>query len=153
MDPEDGTTFSSHLAMHVLELPKLQIRSLVEANELEKWLLFLTGDKKTKEALAVESSTLKEALSEIERLSQSPETVRMAISREIHLKDQLQQEEDAKFRGIEKEIEKGISEGKQLQSQEIILNMHAENLSAESIAKLTKIPIEKVMRIIELNGH
>lgn len=153
MDPEDGTAFSSHLEMHVLELPKLRVESLTEANDLEKWLLFMKSDRKTKEALAMDSSTLREALSEIERLSQNPETVRMAISREIHLKDQLQREEDAEFRGIEKGIEKGIDEGKHLQSQEIILNMHAENVPAETIAKLTKIPIEKVRRIIELNGQ
>ena len=102
MDPEDRTIFSSHLEMHVMELPKLQVESIIDMNDLEKWLLFMTSDKKTKEALAVESSTLKEALYQIERLSQDPETRRMAISREIQLKDQLQREEDAEFRGIEK---------------------------------------------------
>ena len=89
----------------------------------------------------MESSTLKEALSQIERLSQDPATVRMAIAREIQLKDQLQREEDAKFEGIE--------EGARLRDREIILNMHAENVSAEAIAKLTKIPFEKVQAIIE----
>ena len=139
-DPEDGTIFSSHLEMHILELPKLQKESLENTNDLEKWILFMKGDKKTKEALAVESSTLKEALSQIERLSQDPATVRMAIAREIQLKDQLQREEDAKFEGIE--------EGARLRDREIILNMHVENVSAESIATLTKIPIEKVQAII-----
>ena len=93
----------------------------------------------------MERSTLKEALSQIERLSQNPATVRMAIAREIQLKDQLQREEDAKFEGMEK----GREEGAHLRDREIILNMHAENVSAESIAKLTKIPFEKVQAIIE----
>lgn len=129
----------------------------------------MKGDKKTKEALAVESSTLKEALSQIERLSQNPETVKMAISREIHLKDQLQREEDAEFRGIkkgreegreegiEKGIEKGIKKGREegieegahLRDREIILNMYAESISEELIVQLTKIPLEKVKGIIE----
>lgn len=91
----------------------------------------------------MESSTLKEALSEIKRLSQNPETVRMAISREIHLKDQLQREEDAELRGIEK--------GKHLRNREIILNMHAENLPAESISRFTQTPLEEVKGIIESN--
>ncbi len=89
----------------------------------------------------MESSTLKEALSQIERLSQNPETVRMAISREIHLKDQLQREEDAESRGIEK--------GTLIRDREIILNMYAESVTAELIAQLTKIPIEKVKGVIE----
>ena len=54
-DSEDGTIFSSHLEMHILELPKLQKESLEKTNDLEKWILFMKGDKKTKEALAVES--------------------------------------------------------------------------------------------------
>jgi len=145
IDPEDRTIFSSHLEMHVLELPKLQVESMIDMNDLEKWLLFMTSDKKTKEALAVESSTLKEALSQIERLSQNPETRRMAISREIQLKDQLQREEDAEFRGIEKGIEKGAH----LRDREIVLNMYAENLPAETIALLTKIPLGEVKGIIE----
>ncbi|WP_318618242.1 Rpn family recombination-promoting nuclease/putative transposase [Sporosarcina sp. YIM B06819] len=145
MDPEGGTIFFSHLEIHVLELPKLQAKSIADANDLEKWLLFMKGDNKTKEALAVESSTLKEALSQIERLSQNPETVKMAISREIHLKDQLQREEDAEFRGIEK----GKEVGAHLRDREIILNMHAESVPAELIAQLTKIPLEVVKGIIE----
>ncbi|KAA0964844.1 Rpn family recombination-promoting nuclease/putative transposase [Sporosarcina sp. ANT_H38] len=145
MDPEDSTIFSSHLEIHVLELPKLQVESIIEMNDLEKWLLFMKSDKKTKEALAVESSTLKEALSQIERLSQNPETRRMAISREIHLKDQLQREEDAESRGVEQ----GKEVGANLRDREIVLNMYAENLPAESIAQLTKIPLEKVKGIIE----
>jgi len=77
-------------------------------------------------------------------LSQDPETRRIAISREIQLKDQLQREEDAEFRGIEK----GIEEGAHLRDRVIVLNMYAENLSAESIAQLTKIPLGEVKGII-----
>ena len=128
--------------MHVLELPKLHAKPLVETSELEKWLLFMKGDKKTKEALALDSSTLNEALSEIERLSQNPETVRLAISREIHLRDQLQREEDAKLEGRE--------EGAELRDREIdLLNMHAANVPIELIARFTQVPVEKVEEIIE----
>ena len=148
MDPEGSTIFSSHLEIHVLELPKLQTESMTGMNDLEKWLLFMKSDKKTKEALAVESSTLKEALTQIERLSQDPETRRMAISREIQLKDQLQRVEEAEFRGIEKGKVVGREEGAHLRDRVIVLNMYAENLSAESIAQLTKIPLGEVKGII-----
>ena len=42
----------------------------------------------------MEGSVFKEALEEIERLSQDPETRAIAISLEIHLRDQIQREED-----------------------------------------------------------
>ena len=105
----------------------------------------MEGDKEVKEALSVESSTFKEALSEIERLSQDPATVQMAISREIHLKDQIQREEDAKLMGLKE----GIEEGK----QEVILNMHEANMPVETIAQLTKISISRIKRIIESATH
>ena len=141
MDPEDGTIFSPHIEIHVLELPKFTATLEENLNDLEKWLFFMKGDKEAKEALSVESSTFKEALSEIERLSQDPATVQMAISREIHLKDQIQREYDAKLLGRK--------EGAHLRDREIILNMHESNIPAETIAQFTKIPFEKVKSIIK----
>ena len=74
IDPEDGALFSSHLEIHVLELSKVKGLIPQDATQLEQWLLFLKGDKETKEALAMESSTMKEAYKEIERLSEDAET-------------------------------------------------------------------------------
>ena len=145
MDPKDGTTFSPHLEIHVLELPKFTATLEENLNDLEKWLFFMEGDKEAKEALSVESSIFKEALSEIERLSQDPATVQMAISREIHLKDQIQREEDAKLMGLKE----GREEGAHLRDREIILNMHKANMPSETIAQLTEIAISKVEEIIE----
>ena len=85
----------------------------------------------------MDSLRLQEALDQIERLRQNPETVRMAISREIHLMDELQRLEDARLRGFEEVRE------------DIILNMHAANLPAESIARFTQVPLEKVEEIIK----
>ena len=137
IDPEDGSIFSSNLEIHVLELSKLGDKEISNMNELEKWLLFMKSDREEKEALALESTALKDALAEIERLSQDPKTVRLAIAREIHLKDQLQREEDAELRGRE------------LRDREIILSMHAANVPAVSIAQLIQVPLEKVRGIIE----
>ncbi|MFJ7934396.1 hypothetical protein [Sporosarcina sp. NPDC096371] len=97
----------------------------------------MNGGNKTKKALAMDSLRLQEALDKIERLRQNPETVRMAISREIHLMDELQRLEDAELKG-RAESEK-----------EIILNMHAANLPTESIAQFTQVPLEKVQEIIK----
>ncbi|WP_438317122.1 hypothetical protein [Sporosarcina sp. FA9] len=109
------------------------------ATKLEQWLLFFKGDQETKEELAMESSTMQEALKEIQRLSEDPETRKAAIAREIHMKDQLQRELEAKMEGTQ--------EGK----AEIILNMYHNQYSVEAIAAITNVPIADVSRIVKSN--
>ncbi|WP_255452254.1 Rpn family recombination-promoting nuclease/putative transposase [Sporosarcina sp. ANT_H38] len=70
IDLEDGTIFSDHAEIHVLELTKIGIRRLQDTDTLEKWL---------KETLFMKSSTMKEAFKEIQRLSQVPKTRAIAI--------------------------------------------------------------------------
>lgn len=156
-DEENGAVYSDHIEVHVLELPKLQIQSVQNLNDLEKWVLFLKGDQKTKEALAMESSAMKEAFDEIERLSQNPETRYVALSREKFLKDQLQREEDARDEGIELGEEKGIKKGRKdgiaEGKREIVLYMYHQKTPKEMIAKLTNISIEKIEEIIQSESH
>ena len=58
--------------------------------------MFLKSDQKTKEALAMESSTMKEAYEGIQRLSQNSETQRLANYREHELRGQMQREVDSR---------------------------------------------------------
>ena len=132
---------SNHLEIHVLELPKLQINNIIEANELEKWLLFLKGDEITKEALAMESTTMKEAFEEINRLSQNEETRRLADFREQELMDILQREEDAREDGVEQGIERTI--------REMVIRLYTNGMSKENVAKNVGLPFENVVEIIK----
>lgn len=72
---------------------------------------FFKGDYETKEEIAMESSAFKEAFEEIKRLSMDPETVQLAINREIALRDHIQRLADAEEEGFEKGIKKGIKKG------------------------------------------
>ena len=56
-------------------------------------------------------------------------------------------------RAFDIEMQVQIEKGAYLRDQEIILNMHEANTSAESIAQLTKIPISKVKEIIDSATH
>ena len=144
IDAEDGSLFSTHAEIHVLELSKVVKLLPQYATKLEQWLLFLKSDKETKEALALESSTMREAFDEIQRLSEDPATRAAAISREIHLRDQIQRELDAKTDGEHKGIKKGIQRGK----TEVILNMYNKKYSIEAIADVTDMPVEAVLQIL-----
>ena len=145
IDAEDGSLFSTHAEIHVLELSKVVKLLPQYATKLEQWLLFLKSDKETKEALALESSTMREAFDEIQRLSEDPATRAASISREIHLRDQIQRELDAKTDGEHKGIQKGIQRGK----TEVILNMYNKKYSIEAIADVTDMPVEAVLSIVE----
>ena len=149
IDSEDGTVFSEHLELYILELPKLNINQLKQINKLEKWLLFFKANKKTKEALAMESSVMKDAWDEIERLSQDPKTVEIALSREFFLRDQLQREEDALNKGHKIGKEEGKREGREEAKVEIILSLYTSGVSVQKIAEATGFSVKNVERVIE----
>ncbi|WP_203248088.1 Rpn family recombination-promoting nuclease/putative transposase [Sporosarcina beigongshangi] len=171
IDPESRTLFTDHMEIHVLELRKLSVAELQETDALEKWLLFLKGNKQLKEALAMESPTMKEAFEEIQRLSEDPATRRIAEYRDFQLRGQLQREIDREKaglaegleigkkegleRGKKEGLERGKKEGLELgiakRDREIVLNMHSQQIAAEMIAKLTGIDLDTVLMVIETN--
>ncbi|MFJ5768843.1 Rpn family recombination-promoting nuclease/putative transposase [Psychrobacillus sp. NPDC093180] len=152
IDKENLTLYSEHIEFHVIELPKVSRNLHNRSKELEKWLLFLKGNTKTKEEIAMESSTFKEAFEEIERLSQDPKTRALAISREKFLRDQNQRELEARIDGKEEGIilgiEQGIEQGALQAEEKMVLTMHAKGNTAQAIADLTDIPLERVKKII-----
>lgn len=149
---KSGSIFTAHFETHVLELPKLDIKDRTKTTDLEKWLLFLKGDQQTKEELTLESPIMKEAYEEIERLSQNPETRRLAEYRARELKDIRQRELDAREDGIEQGIEQGIElgleQGIELEKREIVLRMYGKDFSMEDIVQITGVPLEKINEII-----
>ena len=95
----------------------------------------------------MESTTMKEAYEEIQRLSEDKETRKAAIAREIHLRDQVQRLFDATEEGEKKGIEKGIEKG----IAKVALNMHNNKFSIEAITTATNLSVEEVLRIVKSN--
>ena len=54
-----------------------------------------------------------------------------------------------KEEGIEQGIEKGIEQGKLANQKEVILSMHAKQLSVDFIAEIVNLPQEEVLQIIQ----
>ena len=84
----------------------------------------------------MESSTLKEAYEEIERLSQNPKTQRLAEFKERELKDINQRLYDAREDGIESE------------KNEAVIRMYSDGMPVESIVKYSQVSFERVLEII-----
>ena len=93
----------------------------------------------------MESSTMRKALEEMERLSQNRETRRLADYREQELNDILQREEDAR--------EKGIEQGIEQEKRKIAIALYADGMSTESIAKIVRLSSEKVQEMIKSIDH
>ena len=147
---KSGSIFTNHYEAHILELPKLIKEDIKKTTELEKWLLFLKSDQQIKEALAMESTTMKEAFEEIERLSQNPETRRFAAFREQELKDILEREDEAMEKGVKKGMEQGMEQGVEQEKQEAVIRMYSDGMSVDNISKYASLSRDKVMEIIKL---
>ncbi|WP_438317125.1 hypothetical protein [Sporosarcina sp. FA9] len=101
----------------------------------------------------MESSAMKHALMEIQRLSDDIEIRKAAIAQEIHMKDQIQRVWEARMEGIEEgrreARQKARQEGIQEFKTEIILNMYHKQYSLEEIADVTNLPVEDVLRLVK----
>lgn len=119
--------------MHVLELPKMTKQMNEDPSQLEKWLLFLKGDKKTKEELAMRESTFQKAYDELDRISQDKEMRARALSQDMFLIDQAMYWQDAR--------EEGLAEGRVLERKEFVKLLHANGSSPSEIATLLGLPV------------
>jgi len=80
----------------------------------------------------MESTTMREAFEEIERLSQNLETRRLADFQEQELMDIMQREEDAR-----EQVKK-----------EVVIRLYTNGIPTEEIVKYIGLPFEKVREII-----
>ncbi len=145
MEKEKLIKFTDHLEIHVLELPKVQpTEELTDEDLLTKWMLFLSGDDKTKEELAMTDMGIEKAYDELHRISQDEVMRERAIARDKWLSDQATRREQARKEGKEEGKEEGKAEGK----EETVLSMHTEGLSVEIITRVMKMSEEKVLSII-----
>lgn len=157
IDNVDQVIFTDHIELHVLQLPQVENKDVKDKSALEQWLLFIKSDQRTKEELAMESTTMKEAFAEIERLSQNPETRRLADYWSHELRGRLQIEADAKEEGLkrghqeglEQGLEQGLERGLEKAKKEMVIRMYRKSLSLEDIVSFTDIPLKAVKEIIE----
>ena len=122
-----------HSTFHIIEKDQLYIYT----DHLEKWLLFLKGDKKTKEELAMRESTFQKAYDELGRISQDKEMRARALSRDMFLLDQAMYRQDAREEGLAEGREEGREQGK----IEFVKLLHANGSSPSEISTLLGLPV------------
>lgn len=143
LENKEKFAFTNHCEIHVLELPKVDRMEKLDRQEvLAKWVLFLTGDDQTKEALAMTDLGIERAYDELQRVSKDEVMRERAIARDKFLSDQATRKELARLEGIEV----GRAEGK----SEAILAMYTTGgMSAENIASILGLSVEEVTAVIK----
>lgn len=113
---------------------------LTDEDLLTKWMLFLSGDDKTKGEVAMTDMGIEKAYDELHRISEDEVMRERAIARDKWLSDQATRREQARREGKE--------EGKEKGKEETVLSMHTEGFSVETITRVMKMAEEKVLTII-----
>lgn len=128
--------YTDHLEMHVLEMSKVKEEFDEDLDELEKWILFLKGNRKVKEALAMEEPTFQKAYDELDRISHDKEMRARALSRDMFLKDQAQYRYDAR--------EEGREEGR----KEVVELLFKKGSTPLEISSLLEMPLNVVEKYL-----
>lgn len=135
--------------IHFIELPKFneignkeEIEDIKKLDSLERWLEFLIEpESNTVRQLELSDEVIKQAKTELYRLSVNSKEREMYYMREKAIYDEISALENAEKKGIEKGIEQG--------KKEVAKSLLLENIEIEVISKSTGLTKEEIMKIKE----
>ncbi|MDR2076457.1 MAG: Rpn family recombination-promoting nuclease/putative transposase [Desulfovibrio sp.] len=150
-DARTGAHFPDSIEIDVLEIPKMRE---ADGTQLGNWMRFFGA--RTEEdfmSAAQTSSAIEEAWGVIKVLSGDERARALAEAREKARMDLDSWLGDARHEGREEGLQEGRQEGLQKGRQEeklaVARNALGENLSAETVAKLTGLSLEDVKRLAD----
>jgi len=136
-DQEKEYILTDALEIHFIELPKFRKIKPDINKSLDRWLLFL--DNTTEEVLEMikeQDPAIQKADKLLEYLSSNEEMIRLYELREKAIHDEITRMNGAR--------EEGRKEGKLEDAKEML----KEGISIERIAKITKLPVEEIKKLL-----
>ena len=135
--------------IHFIELPKFneignkeEIEDIKKMDSLERWLEFLIEpESNTVRQLELSDEVIKQAKTELYRLSMDSKEKEMYYMREKAIYDEISALENAEKKGLEKGIEQG--------KKEVAKSLLLENIEIEVIFKSTGLTKEEIIKIKE----
>ncbi|WP_317312249.1 Rpn family recombination-promoting nuclease/putative transposase [Clostridium thermobutyricum] len=135
--------------IHFIELPKFneignkeEIEDIEKIDSLERWLEFLIEpESNTVRQLELSDEAIKQAKTELYRLSMDSKEREMYYMREKAIYDEISALENAEKKGIEKGIEQS--------KKEVAKSLLLENIEIEAISKSTGLAKEEIIKIKE----
>ena len=135
------------LELYIIEIPKA--RRMLEKepkNELAQWVLFLNDPNESEVSKIMEDNKeIKEAMNELEKISEDEELRRVAELREKAIRDEKNGLRHAREDGLKEGIEQGLKQGKLL----VAKNMKSEGIDIDTIMKITGLSEEEIEKISE----
>ena len=133
------------LELYIIEIPKAsKILKRKPQNELAQWIMFLNDPNGSEVSKIMEDNKqIKEAMEELEKISQDKELRRIAQLREKAIRD----EQNGLRHAREEGIKEGIKEGIEQQKMEIAKEMKKQKYNNEEIQKITKLTIEQIEKL------
>ncbi|WP_288477461.1 Rpn family recombination-promoting nuclease/putative transposase [uncultured Clostridium sp.] len=135
--------------IHFIELPKFteignkeEIEDIEKIDSLERWLEFLIEpESNTVRQLELSDEAIKQAKTELYRLSMDSKEREMYYMREKAIYDEISALENAEKKGLEKGIEQS--------KKEVAKSLLLENIEIEVISKSTGLTKEEIIKIKE----
>lgn len=133
------------LELYIIEIPKArEILRKEPKNELAQWVMFLNDPNESEVSqIMKENSEIKEAMSELKKISEDEELRRVAELREKAIRDEKNGLRHAKEEGMKEGIKEGIEKGKK-QVAKRMLNL---NVPLQDIINATDLTEEQILNI------
>ena len=129
------------LELIIIELPKARrILEKDSENKLAQWMLFLNNPNELEVLKMVEKNEdIKEAMEELEQISEDKKLRRLAELREKAIRDEKNGLRHAREEGLEEGIKKGI--------EKVIRNMLKKKIDIQTISELTGVSVEDIEKM------
>jgi len=132
--------YTDKMEFHVIELPKLPKELSENNNEIELWGKFINAERKEEfEMLAEKNTYIDSAYQRLQVISQDKEKRLEYEAREKAIRDYNQFMYEAEQRGLERGLEQGKTE--------MIISMLNNNVSLDTIAKVSNYSIEQIEKL------
>lgn len=129
------------LELYIIEIPKArEILRKEPKNELAQWVMFLNDPNESEVSrIMKDNNEIKEAMSELEKISKDKELRRVAELREKAIRDEKNGLRHAREEGIKEGIDRGI--------EQVAKKMMELNMPIQDIIKATDLTEEQILNI------
>ena len=156
LDQKTHTHDLKEFSFTFMELPKFK-KGLQELDSvLDRWCYFLKHAEETTEAevasVVGKYPCIQRAYDELNKYTWTPAQLAAYEEEEIRIMDNLDAEDYQMTQGMEKGVARGraegLAEGEAKKERELILGMHEDALPLETIAKITRLSVERIEKVL-----
>jgi predicted transposase/invertase (TIGR01784 family) len=149
IETETGDNILNGIKYAFIQLPKFKKKEHELVTPTDKWTYFIKNSENLKVIPDyVDEEGLLTAFQEAEKYNWKKEELIAYDNASMRIQDIRGEKELAREEALAEGLQQGIEQGIERGENNLIIEMHKEGLSAETIAQLTKIQIVRVQQVI-----